>query len=107
MGYSLEVTEGDTLEFDMEIFQDGGPYKLAQGDRLWFKIDRKGSQNDVEVVQTSSHFKIQQVTVPPGVYKFAGGIQFSNGDRHTVFKQDGCRITVLPQIGGCDLCKRP
>ena len=91
----------DTLEFDVELYNDDGtPFVLDANDNLWFAV--KKSYSDITpliyIVQHDTHFKITQITpeIVAGVYMYEIGILFEDGTEKTVIT--GARLIVEERL---------
>lgn len=93
---TLDFVSGDTWEFDIRLEDaEGQPFRLGEGDRLWFRAKKNYSDQKCAVCaeQDSEHFKIppEKTAIAAGQYYADIGITFSNGDIHTLLPE----ITLL------------
>lgn len=126
----LTVVRGDTLDFELIIRQENGKrLTLSDGDQYFFRTAHRREEREpapdkpprppkpadeteeadgekpactrLDITQAGPQFKIDNITLEPGSYRFAAGVIYADGTIKTVFRPEESWLKVTPGLEDC------
>lgn len=95
-GNTIEITRGDTGEFDIALNNiDGTPYEPQEGDVITFTVKKGTQEKEILIQKTGQHIEIKPDDTKDllyGTYKYDIQVTFANGKVCTVVTPSDFKI---------------